>query len=51
MTIIEQNKIRIKLQAYDHKLLTLSCEKIVHTINRTNAKTIEKFIVFLNHHM
>jgi len=40
MTIIEQNKIRIKLQAYDHKLLTLSCEKIVHTINRTNAKTI-----------
>lgn len=35
-----QQKIRIRLKAFDHKLLDASCEKIVDTANRTNAVAI-----------
>ncbi len=31
-------KIRIKLKAYDHKVLDQSAEKIVDTVNRTGAR-------------
>jgi small subunit ribosomal protein S10 len=30
-------KIRIRLMAYDHKLLDLSCEEIVETVKKTGA--------------
>ena len=40
MNISKQSKIRIKLKSYDHKLLNLSCDKIIDTANRTNAETI-----------
>ena len=33
-----KNKIRIRLKAYDHKLLDQSTQEIVETANRTNAK-------------
>jgi small subunit ribosomal protein S10 len=35
-----QQKIRIRLKAFDHKLLDTSCEKIVETANRTNAVAV-----------
>jgi small subunit ribosomal protein S10 len=35
-----QQKIRIRLKAFDHKLLDASCEKIVETANRTNALAV-----------
>ena len=35
-----QQKIRIRLKAFDHKLLDASCEKIVDTANRTNAVAV-----------
>jgi len=37
---LQQQKIRIRLKAFDHKLLDSSCEKIVDTANRTNATAI-----------
>ena len=33
-----KNKIRIRLKAYDHKLLDQSTQEIVETAKRTNAK-------------
>lgn len=33
-----QHKIRIKLKAYDHKLLDKSVEEIIETAKRTGAK-------------
>ena len=33
----QQQKIRIKLMAYDHRLLDLSAEEIVETAKRTGA--------------
>ncbi len=33
-----QNKIRIRLKAYDHKLLDLSSKEIVETAKRTGAR-------------
>ena len=30
-------KIRIRLMAYDHRLLDLSCEEIVETVKKTGA--------------
>jgi small subunit ribosomal protein S10 len=33
-----QNKIRIKLKAYDHKVLDQSAEKIVDAVRRTGAR-------------
>nr|YP_009237824.1 ribosomal protein S10 [Gracilariopsis lemaneiformis]YP_009294772.1 ribosomal protein S10 [Gracilariopsis chorda]AJO68413.1 ribosomal protein S10 [Gracilariopsis lemaneiformis]AML79908.1 ribosomal protein S10 [Gracilariopsis lemaneiformis]AOM67032.1 ribosomal protein S10 [Gracilariopsis chorda]UAD88909.1 ribosomal protein S10 [Gracilariopsis chorda] len=40
MKIHEQNKIRIKLKAYDHRLLTMSCKTIIDTARRTKVKAI-----------
>lgn len=40
MTILNKNKIRIKLKGYDHHLLTESCNTIISTANRTKVKTI-----------
>nr|YP_010198062.1 ribosomal protein S10 [Gracilaria multipartita]UAD86478.1 ribosomal protein S10 [Gracilaria multipartita] len=38
MKIHDQNKIRIKLQAYDHILLASSCKTILDTAHRTKVK-------------
>ena len=35
---MSKNKIRIRLKAYDHKLLDQSTQEIVETARRTNAK-------------
>lgn len=40
MTTPLQNKIRIKLKAYNSYLLVSSCKQIIETANRTDAKTI-----------
>lgn len=34
----QNNKIKIKLKTYDYKLLNLSCQSIINTINRINGK-------------
>ena len=39
-TTIPQQKIRIRLKAFDQRLLDTSCEKIVDTANRTQAVAI-----------
>nr|YP_010197246.1 ribosomal protein S10 [Crassiphycus crassissimus]UAD85050.1 ribosomal protein S10 [Crassiphycus crassissimus]UAD85253.1 ribosomal protein S10 [Crassiphycus crassissimus] len=38
MKIHKQNKIRIKLQAYEHALLAKSCKTILDTAYRTKVK-------------
>jgi small subunit ribosomal protein S10 len=40
MATLQQQKIRIRLQAFDHALLDTSCDKIVETANRTNAASV-----------
>jgi len=40
MTTASQQKIRIRLKGFDHRLLDTSCEKIVETANRTNAMAV-----------
>nr|YP_009313773.1 Ribosomal protein S10 [Helminthocladia australis]SCW22027.1 Ribosomal protein S10 [Helminthocladia australis] len=40
MTLQQKQKIRIRLKAYDHILLNTSCDDIIDTVNRTNAKSI-----------
>jgi small subunit ribosomal protein S10 len=40
MAAIQQQKIRIRLKAFDQRILDTSCEKIVDTANRTNATAI-----------
>lgn len=40
MKIAEQNKIRVRLRAYESKLLAESCANIKNTVNRTEAKVI-----------
>lgn len=40
MATIQQQKIRIRLKAFDRRLLDTSCEKIVDTANRTSATAI-----------
>lgn len=40
MNIINHKKIRIKLKAYNHKLLNTSCENILNTTSKTESKTI-----------
>lgn len=40
MATLQQQKIRIRLKAFDQRLLDTSCEKIVDTANRTNATAI-----------
>ena len=56
----ELQKIRIKLMAYDHRLLDVSTEEIVDTAKRTGAKVagpiplptrIEKFTVNRSPHV
>nr|QUE28110.1 ribosomal protein S10 [Sahlingia subintegra] len=37
MTTQDKNKIRIRLQAYDHILLDASCGKIIDTASQTSA--------------
>jgi small subunit ribosomal protein S10 len=36
----EENKIRIKLKAYDYRILDQSAEEIVNTVKRTGAKIV-----------
>jgi small subunit ribosomal protein S10 len=38
MVQVQHHKIRIKLKAYDHRLLDKSAEEIVETAKRTGAK-------------
>jgi len=40
MATIQQQKIRIRLKAFDHRLLDTSCERIVDTAKRTNASAV-----------
>ncbi len=40
MATITQQKIRIRLKAFDRRLLDTSCDKIVETANRTGATAI-----------
>jgi len=40
MATLTQQKIRIRLKAFDRRLLDTSCEKIVETANRTNATAV-----------
>jgi small subunit ribosomal protein S10 len=37
---MDSSKIRIRLKAYDHKLLDQSAEEIVETAKRTRAKVV-----------
>jgi small subunit ribosomal protein S10 len=57
---VENQKIRIRLKAYDHKLLDQSANEIVETAKRTGAKIsgpiplptrIEKFCVLRSPHV
>jgi len=51
---IAQQKIRIRLKAFDRRMLDLSCDKIIQTADTTSASAIGpiplptkgKFIVF-----
>lgn len=36
-TKIAENRIRIKIRAYDHKVIDQSCRKIIETAQRTGA--------------
>ena len=56
---MDKQNIRIKLRAYDNKILDASTEEIVNTVKRTGANIkgpiplptrIEKYTV-LNHHI
>ncbi len=38
MCSLKMQKIRIKLKAYDHRLLDQAVEEIVHTVRNTGAK-------------
>ena len=40
MNILDQSKIRIRLNSYSHHLLTISCNSIVNTVSRTESKCI-----------
>lgn len=40
MAVLKQQKIRIRLKAFDRRLLDASCEKIVETANRTSATAV-----------
>ncbi|APB33529.1 30S ribosomal protein S10 [Gloeomargarita lithophora Alchichica-D10] len=40
MASLTKQKIRIRLQAYDHRLLDASCERIMDTVNRTQAHAV-----------
>jgi len=36
----EQQRIRVKLKGYDHRVLDASCKEIIQTAERTGAKTV-----------
>ena len=55
-----RQKIKLKLKAFDHRVLDLSVKEIVHTVKRTGAevqgpvpmpKKIERFIVNRSPHV
>jgi small subunit ribosomal protein S10 len=55
MAAVRRNKVRIRLRAFDHRLLDQSSEKIVDTARRTGARIAgpvllptEKSIICLN---
>ena len=48
MATLQQQKIRIRLKAFDRRLLDTSCEKIVDTANRTNATAIGRYLYLQN---
>ncbi|MEF8793504.1 MAG: 30S ribosomal protein S10 [Thiohalorhabdaceae bacterium] len=60
MAVEQQQKIRIRLKAYDHKLLDHSAGEIVNTAKRTGARVkgpvplptrVEKFTVLRSPHV
>ena len=60
LTIMEKQNIRIKLRAYDNKILDASTEEIVNTVKRTGATIkgpiplptrIERYTVLKGPHM
>ena len=40
MNLALNEKIRLKLESFDHKLLDLSCKQIIESINTTQAKVV-----------
>jgi len=40
LAAIPQNKIRIRLKAYDHEAIDASARKIVETVTRTGARVV-----------
>ena len=41
---MEKQNIRIKLRAYDNKILDASTEEIVNTVKRTGATSKDQFL-------
>lgn len=37
---VEQTKLRIRVSAYDHKLIDNSCKKIIETAERNNSDVV-----------
>ena len=57
---MEQQKIRIKLKAFDHKLVDKSTKEILETVTKTGAKVVgpiplpvkkEKLTILTSHHV
>jgi small subunit ribosomal protein S10 len=57
---MEENKIRIRMEAYDHQILDQSCAEIVETAKRTGARVsgpvplptrIERYTVLRSPHI
>ena len=48
-TAIAQQKIRIRLKAFDRRMLDLSCEKIIETADNTAATAIGPIPVSYTH--
>jgi len=40
MNLELNEKIRIKLESFDHKLLDLSCKQIIESVNSTESKVV-----------
>jgi small subunit ribosomal protein S10 len=40
VTIVQDQKIRIRLKAYDHRLLDRSVKEIVETVRRTGSRIV-----------
>lgn len=39
-TDIEKEKLRLRVQAYDHKLIDSSCRQIIETVRRQDAEVV-----------